>query len=108
MPPTPDRPDFDPQDQAEALDEDNTVGSGDDIPPAEMRTFEEVPQLRDETSEPGDTEMDDAPFGEALSDDERMAQVRDPQNAASHDRDRPVFDAAREGDGPRPSEDDPG
>lgn len=63
--------DFDPQDQAEAFDESNTVGSeGVDSglePAGEMRTFEELPELMDMTRADGD--RDDAE-GLALDADE--------------------------------------
>ncbi len=106
MPPVPEQPDFEPQDQAEVLDEDNTVGSGDDIPPAEMRTFEEMVQVRDETAAVGDADEDEAQFAEDLADDEIVALGRDEQDGLARDGDRPVFDAARDGGGPGNSQDE--
>lgn len=100
MPPVPEQPDFEPQDQAEVLDEDNTVGSGDDIPPADMRTFEEMTQVRDETAAVGDADADEAQFAEDLADDEIVALGRDEQDGLARDGDRPVFDAAQDGGGP--------
>ncbi|MDO8901897.1 MAG: hypothetical protein Q7V15_11125 [Phenylobacterium sp.] len=100
MPPIPEQPDFEPQDQAEVFDEDNTVGAGDDIPPAEMRTFEEMAQVRDETAAIGDSDDDEAQFAEDLTDDEIVALGRDEQDGLARDGDRPVFDAAQDGGGP--------
>jgi hypothetical protein len=56
--------DFDPQDQAEAYDESNTVG-GEGVdsglePGGEMRTFEELPELLDVTRAEGDRDDDEA------------------------------------------------
>lgn len=56
--------DFDPQDQAEAFDETNTVG-GEGVdsalePAGEMRTFEELPELFDATRADGDRDDDEA------------------------------------------------
>lgn len=56
--------DFDPQDQAEAFDETNTVG-GEGVdsalePAAEMRTFEELPEVFDVTRADGDRDDDEA------------------------------------------------
>ena len=106
MPPAPEQPHFEGQDQAEVLDEDNTVGSGDDIPPAEMRTFEEMTQVRDETAAVGDSDDDEAQFAEDLADDEIVALGRDEQDGLARDGDRPVFDAARDGGGPGTGEDE--
>lgn len=106
MPPAPDQPDFEPQDQAEVFDEDNTVGAGDDIPTAEMRTFEEMAQVRDETAAIGDSDDDEAKFAEDLTDDEIVALGRDEQDGLARDGDRPVFDAAQDGGGPGRGEDD--
>ncbi|WP_293322809.1 hypothetical protein, partial [Phenylobacterium sp.] len=80
MPPAPEQPDFEGQDQAEVLDEDNTVGSGDDIPPAEMRTFEEMTPVRDETAAVGDSDDDEAQFAEDLTNDEIVALGRAEQD----------------------------
>jgi hypothetical protein len=61
--------DFDPQDQAEAFDESNTVGGegsvalGGDSPlevGEEMRTFEELPEVEDLTQLIGDRDDDEA------------------------------------------------
>lgn len=106
MPSAPEQPDFEPQDQAEVFDEDNTVGAGDDIPPAEMRTFEEMTQVRDETAAVGDSDDDEAQFAEDLTDDEIVALGRDQQDGVARDGDRPVFDAARDGGGPGRIEDE--
>ena len=105
MPPAPEQPDFEGQDQAEVLDEDNTVGSGDDIPPAEMRTFEEMTPVRDETAAVGDSDDDEAQFAEDLTNDEIVALGRAEQDGLARDGDRPVFDAARDGGGPGTGED---
>ena len=48
---------YDPQDQAEALDETQTAG---DDSPAEMRTFEELPDVEDLTQKAGDRDDDEA------------------------------------------------
>ncbi|MGQ3017845.1 hypothetical protein [Phenylobacterium sp.] len=106
MPPAPEQPDFEPQDQAEVFDEDNTVGAGDDVPPAEMRTFEEMVQVRDETSAVGDADDDEAQFAEDLDDGEIVALGRDEQDGLARDGDRPVFDAAQDGGGPGIGEDE--
>lgn len=106
MPPAPEQPDFEPQDQAEIFDEDNTVGAGDDVPPAEMRTFEEMVQVRDETSAVGDADDDAAQFAEDLDDGEIVALGRDEQDGLARDGDRPVFDAAQDGGGPGIGEDE--
>ena len=62
-------PDFDPQDQAEAMDESMTVGGEGDValggesplPIGEdMRTFEELPDLMDLTQAVGDRDDDEA------------------------------------------------
>jgi hypothetical protein len=106
MPPAPEQPDFEGQDQAEVLDEDNTVGSGDDIPPAEMRTFEEMTPVRDETAAVGDSDDDEAQFAEDLTNDEIVALGRAEQDGLARDGDRPVFDAARDGGGPGTGEDE--
>lgn len=56
--------DFDPQDQAEAFDETNTVGGEDPEsalePAGEMRTFEELPEVFDVTRADGDRDDDEA------------------------------------------------
>ena len=106
MPPAPEQPDFEGKDQAEVLDEDNTVGSGDDIPPAEMRTFEEMTPVRDETAAVGDSDDDEAQFAEDLTNDEIVALGRAEQDGLARDGDRPVFDAARDGGGPGTGEDE--
>ncbi|MDP1619124.1 hypothetical protein [Phenylobacterium sp.] len=90
----PEQPDFEPQDQAEVFDEDNTIGAGDDIPPAEMRTFEEMPAVRDETSALGDADDDEALIAEDLDDDEIVALARDEQDGLSRDGDDPQVQAA--------------
>ncbi|MDP1875776.1 hypothetical protein [Phenylobacterium sp.] len=100
MPPAPDQPDFEPQDQAEVFDEDNTVGAGDDLPPAEMRTFEEMAEVRDETAAIGDADDDEAQFADDLDDGEIVALGQDEQDGLARDGDRPVFDAAQDGGGP--------
>lgn len=100
MPPVPEQPDFEPQDQAEILDEDNTVGSGDDIPPAEMRTFEEMPQLRDDTTALGDADDGAARVAEDMTDDEIVTLGRDEQDGLAREGDQPVFDGARDEAGP--------
>lgn len=62
-------PDFDAQDQAEALDESNTVGGEGDVGLGgespfrvgeDMRTFEELPDLLDLTRADGDRDEDEA------------------------------------------------
>jgi hypothetical protein len=103
----PEQPDFEPQDQAETFDEDNTVGAGDDIPPAEMRTFEEMPTVHDETSALGDADDDQALIAEDLDDDEIVALARDEQDGLSRDSDNPQVRAAEQDAGPREGADEP-
>ena len=83
--------DFDPQDQAEAFDETNTVG-GEGVdsalePAGEMRTFEELPELLDVTRADGDRDDDEAlaldadEFDPEASDD---ADLEDDNELAYH------------------------
>ncbi|WP_333586364.1 hypothetical protein [Phenylobacterium sp.] len=93
------------QDQAEILDEDNVIGSGDDIPPAEMRTFEELPDVRDETTALGDADDDAAAFAEDLDPDELLALVEDERDGLTASQD-PDARAPTETAAPMGSEDE--
>lgn len=57
----------DDQDQSEVFDEDNFDPAGAGAPTNEMRTFEELPEVRDVTSEAGDGDTDELDVDEALS-----------------------------------------
>lgn len=103
----PEQPDFEPQDQAETFDEDNTIGAGDDIPPAEMRTFEEMPAVRDETAALGDADDDAALIAEDLDNDEIVALARDEQDGLSRDGDHPEVRAAEPAGSVRSGADEP-
>lgn len=62
--------DGDEQDQAETFDEDNFDASDPGFDTAEMRTFEEIPDVLDVTSRAGDDDDDEALIGEELDDDD--------------------------------------
>lgn len=70
--------DWDPQDQAEVLDEDNQSLDGAGDANAEFRTFEELPDVYDVTTAIGDKDeqsaefLDEADFDEELIDDEDL------------------------------------
>ena len=87
------------QDQAEILDEDNVIGAGDDRRPAEMRTFENIPDVRDETSALGDADDDAALIAEQLDDDELVALARDEQDGLTATEDHPRRRATEVADG---------
>lgn len=79
-------PDFDSQDQSETFDESQTVGGegsvslGGDSPArvgSEMRTFEELPDVRDVTQREGDADDDDAIALDADEFDPDAVQDRD-------------------------------
>lgn len=89
------------QDQAEILDEDNVIGAGDDIPPAEMRTFENIPDVRDETSAVGDADDDAALIAEDLDDDEVVALARQEQDGLTASEDQPLRRAVERSTGAR-------
>ena len=93
----PEQSDVDGQDQAEVLDEDNVIGAGDDIPPAEMRTFENIPDVRDETSAVGDADEDAGLIAEQLDDDEIVALERDEIDGFSVVNDDPAVRASERG-----------
>jgi hypothetical protein len=61
---------WDEQDQSEVFDEDNQSLDEGGSPDAEMRTFEELPEVLDMTSAVGDADDDAALIGEELDDDE--------------------------------------
>lgn len=94
------------QDQAEILDEDNVIGAGDDIPPAEMRTFENIPDVRDETSALGDADDDAALIAEDLDDDEIVALAREEQDGLSASEDHPFRQAAERSSGAASGDDE--
>ena len=97
--------DYDPQDQAEVFDEDNTStldGAGDAS--AEMLTLEEMPDVYDVTSATGDTDDDAAAIGEELDDDEIIDLEADASEADIEDdelnaRMPEAFDDDEVGDG---------
>jgi len=62
--------DWDGQDQSEVFDEDNQSLDGAGDMDAEMRTFEEMPDVLDVTSAVGDSDDDAALIAEELDDDE--------------------------------------
>lgn len=93
----PEQSDVDGQDQAEILDEDNVIGAGDDLPPAEMRTFENIPDVRDETSAVGDADEDAGLIAEQLDDDEIVALERDEIDGFSVVNDDPAVRASERG-----------
>ncbi|MEH6664060.1 MAG: hypothetical protein V7678_04365, partial [Brevundimonas sp.] len=78
-----------------------------DIPPAEMRTFEEMPTVHDETSALGDADDDEALIAEDLDNDEIVALARDEQDGLSRDGDNPQVRAAERDAGPREGADEP-
>ena len=61
---------WDEQDQSEVFDEDNQSIDEGGAPDAEMRTFEELPEVLDMTSAVGDADDDAALIAEELDDDE--------------------------------------
>lgn len=93
----PEQTDVDGQDQAEILDEDNVIGAGDDLPPAEMRTFENIPDVRDETSAVGDADEDAGLIAEQLDDDEIVALERDEIDGFSVVNDNPAVRPSERG-----------
>lgn len=76
--------DFDPQDQAEVFDEDNTGGLDD---AGEMLTLEEMPDVLDVTSAAGDADDEVARIGEEMDDDEIIALEADAADADIEDDD---------------------
>jgi len=58
----------DEQDQSETFDEDNQTAALSGADRAEMRTFEELPQVHDFTTAQGDADDDDAVIGEDMDD----------------------------------------
>lgn len=102
----PEQSDVEGQDQAEILDEDNVIGAGDDVPPAEMRTFENIPDVRDETSAVGDADEDAGLIAEQLDDEEIIALEREGLDGFSvTGNDEPVVRAAESG-APAPEDED--
>ncbi|MBC7166201.1 hypothetical protein [Phenylobacterium sp.] len=93
----PEQTEVEAQDQAETLDEDNVIGAGDDVPPAEMRTFENIRDVRDETSAQGDADDDAGLIAEQLDDEEIVALEREGLDGFSvtGDDDPPVRAAER-------------
>jgi len=69
--------DWDPQDVAEAFDEDNVSLDGAGDSSADMLTLEEMPDVLDVTSAVGDADDDDALIGEDLDDEEIIALEAD-------------------------------
>ena len=61
---------FDEQDQSELFDEDRLEPDDSGSPRAEMKTFEELPDVLDVTQAVGDADNDAALFAEELDDDE--------------------------------------
>lgn len=77
--------DWDGQDQAEVFDEDNQSLDGAGDMSAEMRTFEEMPDVYDVTRAVGDEDDDAAAFAEDLDDDEIIDLERDSDMADIED-----------------------
>ncbi len=102
----PEQSDVDGQDQAEVLDEDNVIGAGDDIPPAEMRTFENNPNVRAETAAEGDADDEAGLIAEQLDDDEIVALERDGLDGFSVTGDDDPMVRASERGAPAPQDED--
>lgn len=79
--------DWDGQDQSEIFDEDNQNLDEAGGPGAEMRTFEELPDVLDVTSAVGDADDDAALIGEELDDDEIIRLESDAELADFEDDD---------------------
>jgi len=81
--------DHEPQDTAEVFDEDRLNEDDTGAPSAEMRTFEELPDVFDVTQRIGDREddrpLDEAEFSEELFDDDDLEE--DPAAEVSAEED---------------------
>src|SRR4051812_5603323 len=62
--------DGDEQDQSEAFDEDNFDAADPGFDVADMKTFEEIPDVLDVTARAGDDDDDEALIAEELDDDD--------------------------------------
>jgi len=79
--------DWDGQDQAEVFDEDNQSLDGAGDVDAEMRTFEELPDVLDVTSAVGDSDDDAALIAEELDDEDIIELEADAELADFEDDD---------------------
>ncbi|WP_269715159.1 hypothetical protein [Caulobacter sp. NIBR2454] len=73
------------QDQAETFDEDNMSLDEEGGPNAELRTFEEMPDVEDLTQAAGDADDDDALIAEDLDDEEIIELEADADNGEFDD-----------------------
>ena len=86
--------DWDGQEQSETFDEDNLALDEQGGPPAEMKTFEEMPDVRDYTAADGDADDDDDPdpIGDELDDDEIIELSADADSTDIEDDDLKMRD----------------
>jgi hypothetical protein len=78
---------WDPQDQAEVLDEDNQSLDADGVVDDELKTFEDIPDVLDVTTAVGDADDDAGLIGDDLTDDEIIALEEDQDSADIEDDD---------------------
>ena len=80
---------YDPQDSAEQFDEDRLNEDDSGAPTAEMKTFEELPDVLDLTQRIGDGDdrfaLDEEGFSEDLIDDEDLEEDPDAELSAEED-----------------------
>lgn len=79
--------DWDGQDQSEVFDEDNQTPAGAGDASAEVRTFEDIPEVLDVTQAEGDADDDAALLAEELDDDEIIELEADADMADIEDDD---------------------
>lgn len=87
-------PAFDEQDQAQAFDEDTLSPDDSGAPSAELRTFEELPEVFDATQAVGDSDDDAGLIGEDLDDEDVVSLSEDGDATDIEDDDL----AARDGE----------
>jgi hypothetical protein len=89
---------YDEQDQAEVLDEDNLSPDDMGAPSAELRTFEDIPDVLDTTQAVGDDDDDAAAIAEELDDDEIIELSEDGDATDIEDDDLALRDGEAFGD----------
>ena len=82
-----DTPDYDDQDGAEVLDEDNTNIEGRRQGGEDAEQFEDLPDVYDVTTKVGDADDDAAEIGEDMDDEAIVADARDHEDADLEDDD---------------------
>ena len=94
-------PDYDDQDGAEVLDEDNTNIEGRRQGREDAEQFEDLPDVYDVTTRVGDADDDEARIGEDMDDEDIVSDARDHEDADLQDDDL----RRRDGEGYKAEED---